>query len=146
MGELLTRTGTVRQHAGKPNNKSFPSETITTPTHEEIGVDRATAKRYRDVASEAPALMRKIAAEATANGAELSRGRLLKLAHKETQPAPTKIPALPEGVFNMIYADPPWQNDFRRGTGRDTENHYPTMSLSDICAECRGGAGGGGGG
>lgn len=37
--------------------------------------------------------------------------------------------------YNIIYADPPWQ--FRvysdKGKGRSAENHYPTMSIKDIC-------------
>ena len=40
---------------------------------------------------------------------------------------------LPEGEFDVIYADPPWRYDFEESANRDIENHYPTMSLEDIC-------------
>ncbi len=45
------------------------------------------------------------------------------------------IPAspLPEGVFDVIYADPPWQYD-NSGISGAAENHYPTMTTEDICA------------
>ncbi len=37
------------------------------------------------------------------------------------------------GLFEIVYADPPWRYD--NGTpGREIENHYPTMSIEEICA------------
>ena len=41
--------------------------------------------------------------------------------------------ALPEGIFQLIYADPPWQyrNTGLRGSA---EEHYPTMDTDAICA------------
>lgn len=37
------------------------------------------------------------------------------------------------GPFGVIYADPPWRYD-NRGCKGAAENHYPTMSLDEICA------------
>jgi len=34
--------------------------------------------------------------------------------------------------FNIIYADPPWRYDNKGGRGV-AENHYPTMSLKELC-------------
>ncbi len=43
--------------------------------------------------------------------------------------------ALPTGSqYNVIYADPPWQYRNVVSEDRRLENHYPTMSLEDICA------------
>lgn len=43
---------------------------------------------------------------------------------------PTEPKPLPEGLFNVIYADPPWRYDVKlRGT---PEDHYQTMTLEDI--------------
>lgn len=38
--------------------------------------------------------------------------------------------------FPIIYADPPWryENPPMGGTNRSIENHYPTMTLEEICA------------
>lgn len=36
--------------------------------------------------------------------------------------------------YQIIYADPPWKYDFSRDNADKVENHYPTMSLGDICA------------
>ena len=40
---------------------------------------------------------------------------------------------LPDGVFDLILADPPWQYEFSKTGSRDIENHYPTMELDEIC-------------
>jgi len=40
---------------------------------------------------------------------------------------------LPQAIFSVIYADPPWQYDFSKSTSRSIESHYPTMPLRDIC-------------
>ena len=38
--------------------------------------------------------------------------------------------------YSVIYADPPWSYRTwnNKGSGRTAENHYPTMTLHDICA------------
>lgn len=40
------------------------------------------------------------------------------------------------GKYQIIYADPPWSFDTysNKGKGRSAENHYPVMSIADICA------------
>lgn len=45
--------------------------------------------------------------------------------------------ALPEGKkFSVIYADPPWRYEHPAigATNRAIENHYPTMTLEEICS------------
>ena len=52
-----------------------------------------------------------------------------------------KNSALPDGVFSVLYADPPWmysdaqavKGDFGTGTGA-AEGHYPAMTLTDLVA------------
>lgn len=43
-------------------------------------------------------------------------------------------PVLPDGEFNVIYADPPWKYDFSETGSREIENKYPTMEVEEICA------------
>ncbi|MHC4621956.1 MAG: MT-A70 family methyltransferase [Planctomycetota bacterium] len=45
--------------------------------------------------------------------------------HEEAQ-------ALPDAVFNVIYADPPWEYS-NSGLEGSAAKHYPTMKTSDIC-------------
>lgn len=35
--------------------------------------------------------------------------------------------------YGIIYANPPWRYDRKHGSGV-AENHYPTMSIEEICA------------
>lgn len=41
-----------------------------------------------------------------------------------------------ERKYSIIYADPPWAYYVwsKKGAGRSAENHYPTMSIKEICA------------
>ena len=41
----------------------------------------------------------------------------------------------PDGQFPIVYADPPWryENPPIGGSNRSIENHYPTMTLEEIC-------------
>ena len=45
---------------------------------------------------------------------------------------PTTPQELPEGVFDVIYADPPWEYN-NSGISGAAENHYPTMATEKIC-------------
>jgi len=44
-----------------------------------------------------------------------------------------EAPPLPEGPFELIYADPPWQLG-GADSNRAPENHYPTLRLEEIAA------------
>jgi len=48
--------------------------------------------------------------------------------------SPTRPPTpdMPSGVFDIALADPPWRYDFDVES-RATENHYPTLTLREIC-------------
>jgi len=59
------------------------------------------------------------------------REELLK-ERKETIVAESK--AMPEGLFDVILADPPWRYDFSTSTSREVENQYPTMELAELCS------------
>lgn len=52
---------------------------------------------------------------------------------RETQTV-MEPPPLPDDKFNLIYADPPWRYEHSRTDSREIENHYPTMSLDEICS------------
>lgn len=47
-----------------------------------------------------------------------------------------KMAALPSKRFGVFYADPPWKYEHPAmgATTRSIENHYPTMTLEQICA------------
>jgi len=37
-------------------------------------------------------------------------------------------------TYDLIYADPPWRYDFSKDNADKIENHYPTMTVNDICS------------
>jgi len=43
------------------------------------------------------------------------------------------VQPLPNGVFDVIYCDPPWQYNFSETDSRKIENQYPTMTVDEIC-------------
>jgi N6-adenosine-specific RNA methylase IME4 len=68
----------------------------------------------------------------TAITEELTVAQLRK-AVKQWQKKPT--PPLPDGVYDLLYVDPPWRYDFAESPDRrEVENHYPTMDLDEIKA------------
>lgn len=52
---------------------------------------------------------------------------------RELTPVPDELAPLPEGVFRVVVADPPWQygNKATRGAAED---HYSTMTIEELCA------------
>ena len=39
---------------------------------------------------------------------------------------------IPDGLFDVVYADPPWSYEFTESKSREIENQYPTMGLDEI--------------
>ena len=39
---------------------------------------------------------------------------------------------MPNGLFDVIYCDPPWQYEYSESLSRSIEMHYPSMTLGDI--------------
>jgi len=51
---------------------------------------------------------------------------------KEKRKESIDSPSLPDGVFDIIYADPPWKYDFSETASREIEKNYPTMDLDKL--------------
>jgi N6-adenosine-specific RNA methylase IME4/ParB-like chromosome segregation protein Spo0J len=92
------------------------------------GVSARTVQDAATVQRHDPDLFEKIKAGELA--ADLAARRVRRALRDAALPAP---PPLPEGPFELIYADPPWQLGNPDGINAP-ENHYPTMPLADIKA------------
>ena len=112
----------------------------------EAGIDRKLSSRAQRVA-ELPAekfdaLVKQHADEMRAGTGRVAMDLLKVNADQDGREArrelaiqlSDKSAALPTGrKYAVIYADPPWQR--KQGvTSRSYENHYPTMTWSEICA------------
>src|SRR3990167_3815073 len=56
--------------------------------------------------------------------------KLLPIPREKSQGG--KLLKLPEGKYQIIYADPPWS--YYRGGYKNQSQHYDTMSIEEICA------------
>ncbi len=60
------------------------------------------------------------------------------LREKKHEDIGSKVAAIPEGKFRVIYADPPWRyNDTKSGLDKNwgaAEGQYPTMSIEELCS------------
>ena len=45
-----------------------------------------------------------------------------------------EAPPLPDGVYRVIYADPPWQYGDTRNDDGSADSQYPTMPVDEICS------------
>jgi N6-adenosine-specific RNA methylase IME4 len=71
-------------------------------------------------------------AETKAKSEELTSKSILSLAIRiKRQEKIKNIPPFPEGKYQVIYADPPWQYD-NTGLGGSAESHYLTLSTIEL--------------
>jgi N6-adenosine-specific RNA methylase IME4 len=65
---------------------------------------------------------------------ELTIGAAYMLAKREVRNKEyqSNVPQEFNGLYDIIYADPPWQYDFSVESSRDIENQYPTMSKEEL--------------
>jgi N6-adenosine-specific RNA methylase IME4/ParB-like chromosome segregation protein Spo0J len=100
-----------------------------------VGTSRPTLEKIREIikaAEEEPEkyepLVKQMDETGRVDGAykKLHRQRRREEAREAAQD-------LPEGTFNVILADPPWEYDNRIQKWGPAELHYPTLSVEDIC-------------
>ena len=116
-------------------------KTDTSPTTlAELGVDRRRLEESRKLQSLSPETLAAAARKAEIEGKPLSRGGFLRELEKPARNARRSSlvtnanPGLPDGPFQVFYADPPWRYEHVETENRAIENQYPTMALEDICA------------
>jgi N6-adenosine-specific RNA methylase IME4 len=58
--------------------------------------------------------------------------QLLKIKEKQREIKESGSPPLPEGFYDVIYADPPWKYEYGGSLRGKADIHYNTMDLKDI--------------
>ena len=114
---------------------------VSSSVEKSIRIDVLSFAHHRYVAPLPPAQQRKWLARALkGDGAKPWSSSQLKAAIKQSQAISrtrqVELDAARLGKFVVLYADPPWQyeNPPMGGSNRSIENHYPTMTLEEICA------------
>ena len=97
---------------------------------EAAGVNRGAIQRADTLLHKAPELADKVAA------GEMRYSEAVREVKREgVKRRIAEAPHTPiNGKFKVVYADPPWRYDHQLAGNRDIENHYPTMSIEDLCA------------
>ena len=95
------------------------------------GIDKKQS-HYAQELSRHEDTIAKVVAEAREKGEVPVRQHVLRRVQKE-KPKPEQ-PELPEGKFNVIYADPPWSYGDKLIDGYGAaEHHYPAMTIDELC-------------
>lgn len=83
-------------------------------------------KKATYVANHAPELAQQV------HAGEIPLNKALREIKRGERP---NMPALPEGVFDVILADPPWEYRNSGGLPGQAGNHYHSVSLTELCSE-----------
>lgn len=124
-GELAKR--------GERNDLIDQPDKVPTLADIEVSLDEAAA--WAKLAKVPEAKRAEYVAVASEANEEVSRAGLLRYVADQRRgepPGPARA-ILPDGVYDTIYADPPWQYDFTETPSRAIENQYPTLPVEAIC-------------
>jgi N6-adenosine-specific RNA methylase IME4 len=113
---------------------SQPDKKLKGDTLKELNIPIPTANRLEQSASVTDEQFEEYVSKSKATGQEITASGILRFAQKQHHHEPVIPPPLPDGAFDVIYADPPWFYDFAPHSNINIENHYPTMQTDDICA------------
>lgn len=125
LGEILLVTE-KNKGAATPHNAVDHDDRVQ-PTLKEMGVSKDESAEAQALARLPEEVQEKVKSGKTSKKAATTKARQREVADK-----PKK--ALPVGVFDIIYADPPWQYEHAVSMSREIENQYPTMPLEEIKA------------
>lgn len=112
-----------------------PPENI--PTLADMGIDKKLSSKAQKIAAVPEKEFEDMIGEwrdKISKETERVTTNILKRGEREQKGKGLDKVELPEGVFDLIYADPPWKYQHSKTTSRDIENQYPTMELEDICS------------
>lgn len=115
----------------------FQPGTEVRPTLADAGIDKKLSSRAQKLAAVPEAEFEGMLGEWRERvGRENERvtTNLLKAGERVRNNDSLTAPEIPEGKYSVIYADPPWTFNVWSGEGKDraAENHYPTMTQSEI--------------
>lgn len=134
LDEMERSTVGDNQHTAGSNTVLLPNK----PTLADIGITKTQSSRWQKVASMPEKEFEEHVHETTKAGKELTTAGVLKKVKKKKQEKrqeekQEQAQDLPHGLYNVIYADPPWQYD-NTGVHGAADHHYPTMPLGEICS------------
>lgn len=131
LGEMLLE---AHIRPGQPRKNVDGVVNIPSPTLRELGIsERLSSLSQQQASIPRPEFERYIAE--TKPKQRLTQKGVLDIARRLRRPVFPEPPPLPTGIYDLLYADPPWQYEHSKTAARDIENHYPTLRTQEIC-EC----------
>jgi len=111
----------------RPDNKSanLPTYISQPEAAKKLNVSERTVRSVKQVEREAPELMPKL------ESGEMTAGEASRIIRRKDRIEST--PVIPDGKYNVIYADPPWKYDFGFDIHGAADRHYHTMSIQELC-------------
>jgi N6-adenosine-specific RNA methylase IME4 len=127
-GELL---GEARR-GGQVGNRNAAKNDVS-PEHVVSQNERNLRKKARKLAEVPEDLFEEVISAPSVE--KITEAAILKAvrAASNTPSDSFDAPALPDGQFRTIVADPPWRYGNTRTRGA-AEDHYPTMTIDELCA------------
>lgn len=125
-GELLAETHPLEHGGNRRSSDRVSLETLGIASHEN--------RRWQCIASLPEAAFESYIELALEARREVTTAGALKLAKQTREPVTSHDtpPPVPEGQFSTFVADPPWRYG-NTATRAAAEDHYPTMSIEDLC-------------
>ena len=120
----------IRYDKVSPNEETLDSIHVDEEIAKMSGAGTATVYRVRQILEEgkpeeiAEARSKKRMITKVFN--KVKKRTNLEAAHKQGSPP------MPEGVYDIIYADPPWRYDTEASQRGKADNHYATMTTEEI--------------
>jgi N6-adenosine-specific RNA methylase IME4 len=127
-GEILLKSPKQRPGSYQQKQRSIADTVDIPPSYKDLGITKMDAMKWQRVASiPAKEFERwlKTSDEVSSAGA-LRLEATLRFAEREAPP-------LPAGKYGVILADPPWAYEYSHKSFKRVDDHYPTMSLEEIC-------------
>jgi len=125
--EILRPKALEREKAGKkidPHPNLDEGWTLS-QVAKAIGTSHGTLHKVKTIAKEEPELMKDL------DSGKITVHSAFKKVEREKHIKNHKEVPLPNGKYNIIYADPPWE--YWGGGYKGPSQHYKTMSIKEIC-------------
>jgi len=130
-GEILKET--ELNNGGRPTEENPFPEDRGLPTLKDMGISWKESSNWQRIANIPEDLFIKHIEETKDDERELTTIDILKVARKlELKEEIKETIPFPEGVFDVILADPPWRYEHPISISRQIEQNYPTMDMENI--------------
>lgn len=109
------------------------TEVVAPPSYADLGLDKMAVSRWQAIASVPEAQFEEFIANVKAAQEEITTVAIVREAQKiKRSDRKANPPPLPTGIFDVIYADPPWHYDNAIDYWSPAVKHYPTMDITAI--------------